>query len=166
MFNLTELAAVASGCTICPNKSNKFRNTVVTSSSLFLFRAPAPLLEHDCDFVEDLGLSAELARKKPLPHRDPVEVSFHREHPVVLSAWRLVRHSVVWSRRGHLQSQQVSKVPGRLWLLVVASFALQMLDSQFPVYLIRCKTRLGARTPCISCAAHPPLSRRVSCFLW
>ena len=46
-------------------------------------------------------------------------------------SWRLVRLSAFWWRRGHLQSQKVSKVPGRLWLLV-ASFALQLLHSPFP----------------------------------
>ena len=82
VFTFTGFAAVASAYSICSQRSEQvschpcllqltlavFRFVFSLLAHLvpppFLFRAHAPLLGHDCAFVEDLGLSAELAPKK------------------------------------------------------------------------------------------------------
>ena len=78
--------ALASFSSLSPSSASCFRFSHIWSPPSFMFRAHAAVLEHDCDLVEDLGLSTELASMGLLTHCDPVEVSLHREPPVVLFA--------------------------------------------------------------------------------
>ena len=161
VFALTELPVVAPVAPFAQRGRTSFVIPWPSSSSLspssascFRFSRIYPscfALTHHCWSVT-VTLSKTLvfphsSHRRSSPHCDPVEVSFPREHRFLSLSRRfctaslsqlvdrLVCLSLSWSWRGHLQSQQVSKVPWRLWLLVVASFALQLLDSQFPSWI-------------------------------